>query len=143
MRRIRKQDQEQRFEHEKCNKFKGSARIKLEHLNFSCNESRELDVSNVKRLVFIFEDEGCFHENNRNHIPAVINEKQLDVAIRTSETSYDMLLGNRQTKPPQLQFPSQFRLECLHGRHRIQAGREMIPPQLYWTVDLYLAGRQD
>jgi hypothetical protein len=34
-----------------------------------------------------------------------------------------------------------YQLECLHGRHRIQAGREFLSPRnKWWAVDLYLAG---
>ncbi|OBT51206.1 hypothetical protein VE04_07718 [Pseudogymnoascus sp. 24MN13] len=40
---------------------------------------------------------------------------------------------------PLLEFPTGFRLECLYGRHRIEAGREFLHPgDNWWTVDLYL-----
>lgn len=105
MQRTRVQDQEESLEREKQTKYKGSARIRLEHLDFSKGEPNVPDRSNVKNLVSIFD--------------------------------------NAQTERPELQLPSGFLLKCLHGRHRVQAGREMTLPQLWWTVDLYQAGMID
>ncbi len=140
MQRTRVQDQEESLEREKHIKYRGSARIRLEHLDFSTGEPEVLDKSNVKKLVSIFEGEGCFQQDSRHHVPAMIDREHLDLAIHSAGISPDLLLGNAQTEWPELRFPSGFRLECLHGRHRVQAGREMVPPQLWWTVNLYLAG---
>ena len=42
----------------------------------------------------------------------------------------------------ELVFPS--RLECLHGRHRVQAGKEFLSTgDKWWIVDLYLTDRVD
>jgi hypothetical protein len=51
------------------------------------------------------------------------------------------LLSNPRDRYPELVFPGGYQLECLHGRHRIQAGREFLSPRdKWWAVDLYLAG---
>jgi hypothetical protein len=43
---------------------------------------------------------------------------------------------------PRLTFPKGFQLEYIHGRHRIEAGREILSGNdRWWTVDLYLSGR--
>jgi len=143
MQRTRVQDQEESLEREKQTKYKGSARIRLEHLDFSKGEPDVPDRSNVKNLVSIFEGEGCFQQDSRHHVPGVIDREQLHLATHSTGISFTVLLDNAQTERPELQLPSGFRLECLHGRHRVQAGREMTPPQLWWTVDLYLAGMID
>ena len=143
MQRTRVQDQEESLEREKQTKCKGSAQIRLEHLDFSKSKPDAPDRSNVKNLVSIFEGQGCYPRDSRHHVPAVIDREQLDLATHSTGISSTVLLDNAQTKRPELQLPSGFRLECLHGRHRIQAGREMAPPQLCWTVDLYLAGMMD
>ena len=140
MQRTPVQDQAETLEREKRIKYKGSARIRLEHFAFSKDEPGMLNKSVVKNLVSIFEAEGCFHRDSRYHVPTVIDREQLDPALHSSGIASDLLLGNAQTEAPELRFPLGFRLECLHGRHRVQAGREMVPPQLWWTVDLYLAG---
>ncbi len=143
MQRTRVQAQEESLEREKQTKYKGSARIRLEHFDFSKSEPDVPDRSNVKNLVSIFEGGGCFQQDSRHHVTAVIDREQLDLAIHSTGISSTVLLDNAQTERPELQLPSEFRLECLHGRCRIQAGREMTPPQLWWTVDLYLAGMID
>jgi hypothetical protein len=143
MQRTRVQAQEESLEREKQTKYKGSARIRLEHLDFSKSEPDVPDRSNVKNLVSIFEGGGCFQQDSRHHVTAVIDWEQLDLAIHSTGISSTVLLDNTQTERPELQLPSEFRLECLHGRCRVQAGREMTPPQLWWTVDLYLTGMID
>jgi len=48
---------------------------------------------------------------------------------------------NAQHESPELGFWPGYQLECLHGRHRIQAAKQaLLPPDKWWTVDLYLAG---
>ena len=143
MQRTRVKAQEERLEREKQTKYKGSARIRLEHFDFSKSESDVPDRSNVKNLVSIFEGGGCFQQDSRYHVTAVIDREQLDLASHSTGISSAALLDSAQTERPELQLPSEFRLECLHGRYRVQAGREMTPPQLWWTVDLYLAGMID
>ena len=143
MQRTRVQAQEESLEREKQTKYKGSARIRLEPFDFSKSEPDVPDRSNVKNLVSIFEGEGCCQQDSRHHVTAVIDREQLDLATHSTGISSTVLLDNTQTERPELQFPSEFRLECLRGRCRVQAGREMTPPQLWWTVDLYLAGMID
>jgi hypothetical protein len=143
MQRTRVQAQEESLEREKQTKYMGSARIRLEHFDFSKSEPDVPDRSNVKNLVTIFEGGGCFQQDSRHHVTAVIDREQLDLAVHSAGISSTVLLDNVQTERPELQLSSGFRLECLHGRCRVQAGREMTPPQLWWTVDLYLAGMID
>lgn len=136
MQRTRVQAQEESLGREKETKYIGSARIRLEHFDFSKTEPDVPDRSNVKNLVSIFEGGGCFQQD-RHHVTAVIDREH------STGISSNVLIDNAQTERPELQLPSEFRLECLHGRCRVQAGREMTPPQLWWTVDLYLAGMID
>ena len=98
------------------------------------------DRSNVTNLISIFEGGGCFQQDSRHHVTAVIDREQLHLATHSTGISSAELLDSAQAERPELQLPLEFWLECLHGRCRVQAGREMIPPQLWWTVDLYLAG---
>jgi hypothetical protein len=61
--------------------------------------------------------------------------------IVASGISADALLSNLSDDYPELKFPVGFQLECLHGRHRLQARRETLPSRdKWWTVDLYLEG---
>ena len=137
--RTQVQDYNESLERERRLKCKGSARIRLENLDFSQAGDAVLDASNVKRLVAIFQGEGCFQQESQYHLPAIIDREQLDLALRTSDTSSDLLLSPVQAQRPELRFPSGFQLRCLHGRHRVQAAREMVPRQTWWTVELYLS----
>jgi len=127
----RVQDQEESLKREKHIKYRGSARIRLEHLNFSTGELEVLDKFNVKNLMSIFEEEGCFQQDSRHHVPVVIDREHLNLAIHSAEIFLDLLLGNAQTEWSELRFSFGFRLECLHDRHRVQAGRKMVSPQLW------------
>ena len=132
-------DREERLATEGREKYQGTARIKLEVLHFPQNEPRELDRKNVERLKGYFKKGQC-HRVGRNHIPAVIDQSQLSEVLRDSNVSVKTLLSN--TDPhPMLRFPAGSQLQCLHGRHRIQAAREFLTPrESWWTVDLYLSG---
>ena len=50
---------------------------------------------------------------------------------------------NAAPRLPELVFPSGGPLKCLqaHGRHRIQAGKEILPARdKWWTVNPYFTG---
>jgi hypothetical protein len=141
MRQSRFLDQERRLAVERRIKYKGTARIRLDVLHFQWNEPRELNQKNLERLKKCFRTEGCRRLELENHIPATIKESQLDEVIVASGISADALLSNLNNDYPELKFPADYQLECLHGRHRVQAGRETLPSRdKWWTVDLYLEG---
>jgi hypothetical protein len=132
-------DREERLATEGREKYQGTAQIRLEVLHFPQNEPRELDQKNLERLKGYFE-KGQIDRVERNHVPAVIDQSQLSEVLRDSKVSAKTLLNN--TDPhPVLKFPVGSELHCLHGRHRIEAARQVLEPrESWWTVDLYLAG---
>ncbi|KAL6242584.1 hypothetical protein RBB50_010230 [Rhinocladiella similis] len=139
MRHSRLAAQELRLHAERVIQYRGTARVRLENLHFEWNEPRELNRKNVERLKEIFRTENVHRLEPRNHIPAVVEEAELDAATRASEVLAENLLSNPDDGPPWLKFPPSHRVSCLHGRHRIQAARETLPPtDAWWTVDLYL-----
>lgn len=127
---------EELFEVEKQVKYRSTARVQLERLQFK--ESRELDKKNLERLKANFRKD-CRRLDRRNHIPALIDQQLLDAAIRASGISAEMLMSNQGF--PEMNLPAGYNLECLHGRHRIQAGKETLSGRdQWWTVNFYLAG---
>lgn len=139
--RSRFAEQELRVEAERYVKYKGTARIRLEVLHFQWGEPRELSQKNVERLKEAFRTDNIRRLEPGNHIPAVVTQSDLDDAIQASGTSAGELLSHPDNDPPVLRFPAGYLLTCLHGRHRVQAARETLPPiDAWWTVDLYLAG---
>jgi len=55
----------------------------------------------------------------RNHIAAEVEQSDLDDAILASKVSAERLLSNPDNDPSVLKFAEDYRLTCLHGRHRI------------------------
>ena len=136
----RAQEEELRLEAEKSAQYRGTARIRLQWLHFRWNEPGEPDRENVERLKKAFMKD-CRRLDARNHIPAIISQGDLDDAIRASGLSSGALLSNRNNGYPELVFPPGYRLEFLHGRHRILAAKEALHLfDKWWTVDLYLSG---
>ena len=134
-------EEEHRLAAETSIKYRGTACIALEALTFAC----EADEGNVMRLKQLFKKNGCNRLDVRNHVPAVISQEQLDIAIRHSKTTAKALIDSCNTRDNfvELKFPVNFRLQCLHGSDRVRAATEILPPtEKYWIVDLYLEGRR-
>ena len=90
---------ELRVQAERCVKYKGTARVRLENLHFEWNEPRELSRKNVERLKEVFRTEKIRRLEPRNHIPAVLNQANLEAAIQASELSAEKLLSNPDIDP--------------------------------------------
>jgi len=120
---------------ERQSKFRGSAKIKLKHLQF--DSSAFVDPKNVTRLTQIFELEGCHRLDVEHHVPAIIKEHLLQSSVALSNITAPDLMKNR--VPPDLRLPTEVKLECLHGKHRIAAAQKFLylPGDKWWTVDLY------
>ena len=130
-------EEELNLEKEKAAKCNGTARIRLEWLHFRDNQ---LDDKHVQDLQSRFQ-KNCLRLDARNHIPAIIDQQHLDFALRISGIPEGMLSIDSQNEFPELSFWAGYELECLHGKHRIQAAKQaLLPPDMWWTVDLYRAG---
>lgn len=125
-------------------KYKGVARVHLDVLHFYQplgSDPIRPDPRRVEYLKGRFQKEGCNRLPVLRHIPVIIDQESLDAAMRDSCVSAERLLKGS-SPYPHLSFPKGFQLENIHGRHRIQAGQEILPPKdRWWTVDLYLSGR--
>ena len=135
--RAQLQEEDSKLEAEKQVKYKGTARIGLKWLHFQRNQPGALEAKNVERLKSIFRKD-CRRFDAHNHIPAVIEQQALDAAIERSGISGRQLSGAAPGEYPELVFPADCHVECLHGQDRIQAAKELRLG--WWTVDLYLAG---
>ena len=144
MRRSQLKAQEERLNREKGIRYKGTASIEIQVLQFPAQKIGRTSGKNVERLKKVFRNEGCERLILRNHVPAMIHQGQLDLALQASGLSAEHLLtdphGPRGSYP-ELNFPTGYRLECLHGQDRVRAAAQVLPPgDRRWTVDLYLAG---
>ena len=132
---------------------KGSALVRFEYLNWNVyirrNKSKKRpDPERIERVKRIFRREGCLPRRVEHHIPAVIDQGRLDAALEDSRRKgrwkgitlpSNHATINSQDEYPELEFPGG--IECLRGRHRIEAGKVWLPPtEKWWIVDLYLSG---
>jgi hypothetical protein len=122
---------------EKNAKFIGSASICIETLRFKSEENE----ANVKRLKQLFQKTGYDRIDIQNHVPAVIDENTLYDALELAGISIRKLGLNLTGSYHKLEFPSTFRLECLHGGDRVYAASSLLPSgDKRWVVDLYHDG---
>lgn len=136
-----------RFDTERRLICKGSALVRFEYLKWNGATERP-DPEHVEHVKRIFRKEGCRPLAVGHHILAVVDQRRLDAALEGARqrgrwttdglpSSYATI--DTQDGYPELDFPGG--IECLHGRHRVQAGREWLPPtEKWWIVDLYLSG---
>lgn len=131
MRRSRRQADDAKFERERRGKYRGAARISLDVLEFLEKQSAVLDRENVEYLKEVFRCEACRRQPVRNHVLVLIDQSCLDTALVMSDISAASLLTTGD-EYPELRLPSGARLQCLYGKHRIQAGREFLSPRDKW-----------
>ena len=70
---------EERISADKLAKYRGSARVSIEHLEFPY-PCRQIDTKVIKRLIRDFEGKGCIKETNR--IPAIIDDLTLYTGLK-------------------------------------------------------------
>ena len=137
------EDQETRLSLERTQKFKGTARIRLEFLKFGEPTFRELDPQIVKNLKAEFQKaRGCQPLDRQHHIPALIDKEDLERAIHCANVGEEQLKSTIPSDWPILVFPKEYRLSCLHGQHRVKAGLEVLAlRERWWAIDLYATGQ--
>lgn len=113
--------------------FKCTAIVRMKAISFLSNEQypRNIDQKNVERIKRIFNTEGCFRLDKSNSIPVLANNDDFQLAMRDSAFSDD-------GPYPYFNFNDDS-LICLHGRHRLTAAYEYLPPMdQFWVVDIYV-----
>ena len=132
------QKQIARLEDEKKTRFRGTARIQIDKLQFRSQKTRN---RNVQCLVTKFRREGCQHQDHRYRLHAIVNEKDLKNAIENSGTSHsELIYGGTNGNVPELKFTGSV-VECLHGWRRVAAAKQILKPSLqWWIVELYADG---
>jgi hypothetical protein len=116
---------EQKISEDRLAKYKGSAQILIEHLDFPylC---RKVDKRIVDQLKRDFKGEGCNSNQLINWIPAVISDSVLQEGLEKLLTSAKSFKITSKDKLPKLQLVLSIRLECLHRQHRILMAKEFL-----------------
>lgn len=101
--------------------LRGYARVPINNLRFDTGRAEDGKITN--RLVEMFRSPcGCQNDDSGNIISVVLNG---DVDLALSKSTADApLLDARQTEA----------VICLHGRHRILAGRKTLPARDRWWI---------
>jgi hypothetical protein len=132
------------FDTERRLRCQGSALVRFEYLKWA-KQTEWPDPKHVDRVIWIFRKEGCRPLEVGHHIPAVVDQHQLNAALDDARrkgrwtadslpTSYAAVITKKGY--PELDFPGG--IECLRGRHRIQAAKECREvTEEWWIVDLY------
>jgi hypothetical protein len=134
-------DHEAQLEKERLRKFLGSAKVAIEVLCFNQVTKRRQDDQDSERLLRSFEIAGCLRIGDKYHVQAVIDKDSLSDALEKVGASTEALFSKEADQWPRLQFPDGFRIQCLHGQHRIEAGSEYLwKNDRWWVVDFYSTG---
>ena len=129
-------DEGLQIECEKAHNYWGTARVRLQWLAFYGTEQ---DTKHIQVLKSSFQKD-CRRLDLHNHIPAIIDQQDLQTALRISGIPEGHLPKGSQHQLPELGFWAGYRLECLHGRCRIEAAKlALAPSDKWWSVDLYSA----
>ncbi|KAL4984462.1 hypothetical protein BDW68DRAFT_180652 [Aspergillus falconensis] len=130
-------DAERRLATERHLRYQGTAKVWLDEIYY--HSESKLDSVKLDRLRRIFRKDGCRRLDIRNHATAVVSREVLETSLSNAGVSQKALLTNPPNQFPVLRFESG-QLQCLHGRHRIEVGKELLPPtDRWWTFDIYLS----
>jgi hypothetical protein len=77
-------EQERKLAEDREENFQGTTYISLRRLIFKPEYSRDVDRKNIERLKRIFARQGCLRLSPSNHVPAIITEQDLKVALQYS-----------------------------------------------------------
>ena len=116
--------------------FQGYARINLDNVKF--DSGRDLEDRNVKRLVGIFQLQGCERRNTANAISVLVERKTLENVLpqqsSPTSTSYSITPGQL----PHLDT----KVRCLQGKHRIHAARKVLRGlDRWWPAKVFDTGK--
>lgn len=129
------------FSHGRSLAFRGFARVGLDTLQFRHDSHRGLDNRNVTRLCKIFELEGCQRLDDHHFVDVIIDEASFDsIQDGTNEPVVQTQPARDWLSAPLLDIGS---IECLSGRHRIQAALQYLEPNdRWWIARVYSDGKE-
>lgn len=104
--------------------FCGSIKCPIRRLRFESItvDPRQLDPSNVARILEIFKLEGCRRLEPQNHVPALLSQPVFNALVERIPGGL-----NLQDQTTVLMDPTS-NLKCLHGRHCIEAAKKYLHP---------------
>ncbi|KAF4227812.1 hypothetical protein CNMCM8980_000135 [Aspergillus fumigatiaffinis] len=123
---------------ERHHAFLGAAKVKLQHIDIG--PKGRLDMAKVMRLRRVFRVNGIYPLQRENHVEVVISQSDLEQTLGQHGLTLQEFRGKDPGSYPTLDFTGR-PLKCLHGKHRIQAARDVLPSfRRWWIVDFYIEG---
>ncbi len=122
--------------------FLESARIDVDTQHFIGLCFREIQREELGSIAGFYKCESCICMDSGYHVPAAIGQEVLSNTLLNADSSVNALLSRDSCRRPKLTFPSGFWPHYLHGRHRIEAGRQYLRSHdHWWVVDLHVNGK--
>lgn len=101
--------------------------------NLSVDLCRDKDENAINKLQSVFQRH-CEPEIDINHIDVKLWPSELDEVLASSAIPLEDLA---RTRPPFRQIRSSRKIECIHGRQRLEAAMRTSGPETWWTARLY------
>lgn len=124
---------------DKAINYLGTASIHFRHLAFpEC----PLDRANVDRIKALMQyGRACLPEKSSHQICAIVDRTQLNQALLRAGVLENQLL-NYSGEYVDVDFPDNYKLQCLQGKHRVAAAAEILPfSSRRWIVKLFSSGK--
>jgi len=137
MHRPRFSELERELALEEADRYRGTARINVENLQFTS----EGDDAQVAKLRKVFLQIGCKPEDHP--IPAMIDPQLLQSALQRSGSKPEELVDHSRAQYPPLDIPQGNTLVCLRGAELVTAGKDLLREGCKrWCVQLYCTGKK-
>ncbi|KAJ6123317.1 hypothetical protein N7512_005782 [Penicillium capsulatum] len=117
----------------KQSSYHGRAKVMLGHFDLSdTSGTRTTREEHINSLVRVFESEGCMRSSPDNYVKVIVERNLLQQFLTGQGLSEAHLHGELQF----LDFPSDFRLTLLHGKHRLLAAERFLWDK-WWVAEFY------
>jgi hypothetical protein len=123
------------------NSLVGVIRVEIYSLSFYGGRQKDPTIVQYQQEIYERCRKGCDQDKEEYFIPAVVNEAELEDILRTNNLTREILqrtiyVKNNRNRP-KIILPN-FKLRCMHGKHRIEAAKRFLkPPETWWTIKLY------
>jgi hypothetical protein len=116
--------------------FIGTARIPLGSFQYESESDfgvKSLNPENISRLIRTFQLEGC--DQSKHRVQVAITAAQLNGIFQSLGIEDEQAFWQDNER---LNLPKGFPAVCIHGKHRLEAGKRFLRnDQLWWDADLW------
>lgn len=126
------------LESDKQKYFLGTAKVDIDAFSFDSFLPRDLNLQNSERLLSVYELTGCSQLDTANRVPALIADNDFTEAVARADSTVEKARHHDHLQWPTLSLPADAKIECLRGKHRIEAAKLYLRSGFrWWSVDFY------